>query len=370
MKCGILTISVGLMNYGNRLQNYALQEVLKKYAFDVKTIDYKPTYPEWSYDTIGKSYESKDTIKSWLMRKLLFLRNKKKTIDKKKAFQRFVDEKIAWTNDTYGIDSDYALLQSEFDFIVVGSDQVWNPYWEGTQEIYFLDFMPDDKKLTYAVSFGVGEIPDNQRDLYSERVKNFKHVLCREDKGVEIVNQLGNTNATQVLDPVFLQNKEEWEMIEEKPIIKNINNDYILVYFLGNISEEYRKIIKKYKKELNISIIFLDRRDEVISCFALPQQFLYLVRNAKLVCTDSFHGCAFSLVMNTPFVAFDRSLDNGTKQDMSSRMKSLFNLFDCNDRYYYNLSNVNITNMDFCRINKIIEEEKKKSIDCLTNQFG
>ena len=45
-RIGILTINYGLMNYGNRLQNYALQATLEKMGYDVKTVDYSPTYPE------------------------------------------------------------------------------------------------------------------------------------------------------------------------------------------------------------------------------------------------------------------------------------------------------------------------------------
>ncbi len=43
-RIGILTITNGLMNYGNRLQNYALQKTLAKLGYDAETVAYTPSY--------------------------------------------------------------------------------------------------------------------------------------------------------------------------------------------------------------------------------------------------------------------------------------------------------------------------------------
>lgn len=357
-KCGILTISVGIMNYGNRLQNYALQQVLLGMGYEVETVKYLPQYPQSSYDTVNTS-KSKTNYKSFFMRKLLYLRNRTAGREKYNKFDAFTKNRISWTNKEYFIDTDFSELKNRFDYIVCGSDQVWNPFWEGTQPIYFMQYMPYEKRIAYAASFGVSSIPDNMRKLYTQYLNNIKYISCREDAGVDIVSEMGNSNAIQVLDPVFLLNVEDWQKIEIKP--DNLNADkYILVYFLGDIEKKVEKQIDIYSKQ-GYKAIYLDRRDKLNSIFASPEEFLYLVRNCELLCTDSFHGCAFSIIFNKPFICFDRTLNNGAAQNMNSRMASLFRLFNCDERMCSNFRG-NPFDMDYAAINTKKEEEKKKSL--------
>lgn len=56
--------------------------------------------------------------------------------------------------------------------------------------------------------------------------------------------------------------------------------------------------------------------------FAGVEEFLGLIKNAKLVCTDSFHATVFSIILNTPFLVFMREqIASGV--DMNSRIESL-----------------------------------------------
>ena len=56
-----------------------------------------------------------------------------------------------------------------------------------------------------------------------------------------------------------------------------------------------------------------------------PDEFLYLVDRCDLVYTNSFHGCAFSILYHKPLKVFDRN-DNSGKQ-MTGRLSTLFDLF-------------------------------------------
>ena len=358
-KCGILTISVGIMNYGNRLQNYSLQQVLENYGYEVRTVNYKPKYPESSYATVPVNKLKK--YKTYALKAIFYLRNKVLYREKSIKFNHFTTEKIHWTDEIYSIDSDFRCLSKEFDNIVCGSDQVWNPYWEGTQPFYFMQFMPFEKRVAYAASLGVESIPDDMKASYTDYFKNIKYISCREDRGVEIVNELGGI-ATQVLDPVFLINVDAWKKIEKRP--EKLKTDkYVLAYFLGDIERKTQQYLDKLRNQ-GYSVIYLDRKDKLNSIFASPVEFLYLVNHCKLLCTDSFHGCAFSIIFNKPFVCFERSLNNGSAHSMNSRMTSLFNLFKCEERFASRLSTDPFA-MDYSTINKIIDKERKKSLEFL-----
>ena len=118
---------------------------------------------------------------------------------------------------------------------------------------------------------------------------------------------------------------------------KNIKNflqktkkpKYILNYFLGNLSPKRRKEIERVAKENNCEIInILDKNDPLY--VSGPSEFLYLEKNAFLICTDSFHSSVFAILYNRPFVVFDRE-EKGI-ENMGSRIDTLINKFKMNNR--------------------------------------
>lgn len=370
-KCGILTINVSLMNYGNRLQNYALQQALVKLGYDAVTVNYKPTYPAFSYEsskTVARDISRDKTREAinLIKRRALFVRNKLANKGKRQKYDLFIRRFIQWTQKEYGIDSDFSSLDREFDFLIAGSDQIWNPYWEGTQPIYFMQFVPESKRIAYAASFGVSSIPEKMENLYRDYLLKIPSISCRENVGCDLVQTFTGKRPIQVLDPVFLLEQKEWEKIEEKPKMIRTDKAYILVYFLGEISNENQKKIKQLQKETGYRVIYLDRKDKINSCFASPTEFLYLVHHSSVVCTDSFHGSAFSVIYNKPFICFQRSLNNGSAQNMSSRMTSLFDLLQCN-RYDSALNAWDMENMNYMDTNNVLEKEKERSLAYLFN---
>ena len=179
---------------------------------------------------------------------------------------------------------------------------------------------------------------------------------------MEIVKQLTGKDVSFVLDPTLLLDASKWRKIEKKPVRLRENSKYILVYMLGSCTKEYLKKIREYRKKFGYIVYFLDQNDKKNSIFASPEEFVYLVNHAALVCTDSFHGCVFSIIFNVPFVCFTRTLDNGEEQDMSSRFDSLFQTFGCQDRMVDLVSESNIIQMNYKKINEKVEAERQKSI--------
>lgn len=154
---------------------------------------------------------------------------------------------------------------------------------------------------------------------------------------------------------------EEWNKNLKKP--KQLNtNKYIVNYFLGDLSEERRKEIKRIAKENNCEIInLLDKNSPFYQ--SGPDEFLYLEKNAFLVCTDSFHSCVFAILFNRPFIVFDRE-DTKIKK-MNSRLETLLKKFQLEDRWYKGAIGKELLDVDYSKAYKILEEERKKGYDFL-----
>lgn len=100
-KAGIITL-FGEYNFGNRLQNYAVQEVLKKKGLDVQTIKYMP-----------KGTTAPNT-------------NHKQAEDRLKKFKSF-NQNINFAEEILYSDIETpSNFGEEYDYIVLGGDQIWN----------------------------------------------------------------------------------------------------------------------------------------------------------------------------------------------------------------------------------------------------
>lgn len=363
-RIGILTINVNLMNHGNRLQNYALQEILRKLGHNALTVDYTPVYPASSF-SYSASIQKKAgrffplrMLPGKAVRLIVRFVNRYAYRRKIESFNDFVRSKIKWTNEKYTLGSDFSALNQKFDYMIAGSDQIWNPYWEGTQPVYFMGFVPPEKRIAYAASFGVSEIPDDMCERYRAYMNQIPHISCREDTGCDIVENLTGRRPEHVLDPVFLLSKDEWSAMEKEPSRQYLTRKpYILAYFLGGISESTNERIKSFMNS-GYSVVYMDRRDRFDSIFASPEEFLFLVDHAEKILTDSFHGCVFSLIFNKPFMYFDREVSGGNR-DMSSRLSSLSRMIQCR------ISEEGITLRDYPAINQVLARERIKSMNFL-----
>lgn len=341
----ILTINDN-NNYGNRLQNYALQETLKKLNCDVKTI--------WQ---LNHSY-----IHKFLAKKKVFL-NKKSFKLRYKNFNKF--------NNDYLDVVDYKFpnlkkINNNFDKFVVGSDQVWNFNFNCFSDEYFLKFADYDKTISYAASFGIKEIPENFRKNYEEGLKSIKNISVREEDGKRIVKEIiGKDDVQVVLDPTLLLSREEWKKISKKPIFVNDNEKFALKCFLGEMPEQYRNDINNYIQENNIrlyDICDMDK-DEIYSIS--PNELLYMVENSECIFTNSFHISVFSVIFNKKFFVYDKKSKTDTA--MNSRIDTL--LKNCNIENNRNpiYECLNSWNVDYNDVEKRINKLKDSSIEFLKN---
>lgn len=331
-------------NYGNRLQNYALEKVLADMGNTVTSIvPYKPDFVKW-------------TIKKFIKADGDTLRNKYLKSRRLKEFLEFDNQYV----NTYAINSNnFDSIQVEnYDCFVSGSDQVWNPDWaDYTYEKTFLRFCRKEKRVAYAASFGVDSIPEKWIDKYKTGLSEFQYLSVRENRAVEIVEELIGKTCERVLDPTMLLDKDEWDRIAIVPP-QCMNKNYILTYFLGGRSDAVNKDILEYARKYDCHVInLLDLNDP--NYFVGPDKFVGLISKAKLVLTDSFHATVFSIIYERTFVVYNRK---GIGSKMGSRLSSLLDMCDLSGRKRELVDETNLFNCDFENAKKKIEREKIHSI--------
>lgn len=351
MTIGIVTI-IDNNNYGNRLQNYALQEVVKRLGYDVITF---------------KNEIFLNEKKRWIYRKIKYWGYKGTySLNKcrKENFQKF-NEKIHFSHKYLN-----PFFESEeCDYYIVGSDQVWNPNFGRLRDVDLLRFVKrNDKKISYAASFGISQLSNTLEESICDDLKSFKKISVREDTGKRIIKKITNRSDIEVvLDPTMLLERESWNSVEVQPYCK-MPAKYILTYFLGQQEENVKQELKQVAEKNDCEIINL--LDNESPFYALgPGEFLYLIKRAFLICTDSFHASVFSIIYDKPFVIFDRVQKNVVT--MNSRMETLISNLKLTGRVY-NGKYISEENLDhnYEMAYEIIKKERKKSITFLENALG
>lgn len=349
-RVGIITI-IDNNNYGNRLQNYAVQEILKKKNINVSTLKNLEDFnfkKKFFYKAFKHLYRS---IKCFFNK--IFYRANNEFDERKKCFEKF-NENIKFSKTFI---TAYSNINNKFDYFITGSDQVWNPCFFRLSDVDFLCFADPKKRIAFSASFGISEIPENLKDYCKKNLLKMKYISVREEKGKEIIQKLTERKDVEVLvDPTMLLTSKDWDNVTKKP--KQLKTDkYILNYFLGEISDKRKREIYRIAEENNCKVInILDKNSPFYQTG--PSEFLYLEKNAFLICTDSFHSCVFAILYNRPFIVFDREDKNIS---MNSRIETLLNKFELQDRKFNGKISKENLEWNYESTYKILEDEKVKA---------
>lgn len=331
MKIGILTLPLHT-NYGGILQAYALQTVLERMGHEVCVIEKKRKpfqLPLWKAPLVyGKRIIRNVTGHPFP----IFYEQK---INREKPIvQQHTDRFIHKYIKRRFVDDFSEIKETDFDVIVVGSDQVWRPkYFKDSIEHAYLDFTKDwnIKRIAYAASFGTDEweyTPEQTRRC-GELLKHFNGISVREDSGVDLCRTHFGVEAQQVLDPTMLLTKEDYIQLFENtdtPKSKGTLLNYILdetpekLALIDQIAQEKNLVPFRVNAPQDINLSINDRIAPSI------EQWLRGFYDAKFVVTDSFHACVFSILFNKPFIVV------GNIQRGMSRLISLLSLFNLNDK--------------------------------------
>ncbi len=360
MKRGSIITLTGNNNFGNRLQNYALQKYLEQFAVKCDTL--------WVEDKPKFIVIIKEFIKSTI---ILILSPFSKKF-KKKLIQRKRSNKIRKFTNKYIKNRSIPRkkldkIENDYDIFIFGSDQVWHPYAIEHNELVCGNYIKHTKKISYAASLAVDKLDGNIKQKLRNSLLSFNKITVREEKGKEILEEIiPEKQVDVVIDPTMLLAVSEWNKISKKP--KKLKDEkYIVTYFLGRLSSERREEIERIARENNCKVInILDKKSELYVID--PREFVYLEKNAFLICTDSFHSCVFAILFNRPFLVFDREDNN---ESMSSRMDTLLKTFKLEDRKFKGIITKDMLKFDYTQTNKILEKEKvrmKKTIkECIEN---
>ncbi|HAT4318350.1 polysaccharide pyruvyl transferase family protein [Clostridium perfringens] len=350
-------------NHGASIQAYALMKYLKNNGHEVEIIDYKPDYLDRQYKLLSIDNE---VWKKNFLKKFIYLTLKIPgriiSLKRKAEFDKFKKENLILTNKKYKSNEELKKDLPDADAYICGSDQIWNSiHMNGRDLAFYLDFVPDNKiKFSYAASFATDEIEDKYKPIVKRSIARLDGVGIREKSGVEIVKRLGFNNAVNVVDPVFLLKKEEWDKIATE----NFNEKYILVYDFDK-SDLIKKISIEIsrKKGLKIYTINSDKPKYADKHFNLsgPNTFISLVKNAEFIVSNSFHAIVFSIIYEKNIIIVNRN------EEINTRMRDLLNDLGLNNRLVdadYNIENL-IEDIDYSKSNEIIRNKINFSQDYL-----
>lgn len=287
----LIVTLVGYHNFGNSLQNYALSQVLRKIGFKVKTANY---------------FSLKHKFYNFLSLRLHLLSPKGENV----RLYNFSKHKIR---------NDY-IRDGSAQLIVVGSDQVWNPDYLNKNDLPLNTVDTTKKTISYAASIGKGSLSEREVSLFKKYLHFYSSISVREMSAKRLLSDKLGLDAKLVLDPTLLLDKASWNKVANSANSAILpNNKYVLSYVLGKNTDMSQAI--SYAKSRGYDYISFSDNEK--NTFGV-EEFLHLIRDAELVCTDSYHACIFSYLFNKPFIVYKR--DNN--EELYSRITSLFALFE------------------------------------------
>lgn len=355
-KIGIVTLYTN-NNIGNKLQNFAVQEILKKMGTEPKTLIGDLEKKDFVLSKKRVKLFLKDVLSS-LGIKSMGLKNYALDMKREKRFKIFSDECLI-LGEKINIYSFPLNIQDKYDYFVVGSDQVWHNWTETEEEMkyFFLQFAEKNKRICISPSFGMDTLKTKYKDMYQKGLQGFLKLSCREESGIVLIRDLIGKEAELLIDPTMMLTDEEWLTLAKRPKYF-LKKKFLLVYLLGNESEYYKNIIEKIAYENELQVINILDVAESMYYLTEPREFLYLVKHAQMICTDSFHGCVFSILFHTNFLCFERIGSNA--ENMGNRLETLLRKFNLENRFWKNISPDNLFSISFENADKVLTEEREK----------
>ncbi len=354
-------------NYGSNLQAIALSRVLKKKGYEV-------------------SFLERFSVKSYLLKHpvLLFAKIYNKIIRKKTkqfftpipyAISEKRQKRLSVFREQYFRSVSYIKADewekaiSQRTVFVAGSDILWNPA-RGYPEKEFLDFAYYAKlpRFSYASSVGAQKLPKKFYHAYRRYLGSMVEVGVREQSVADMLEAIIHRNVTKVVDPSLLLTADEWDQFSDKaelsvPVSKE---GFILCYFVMNDSR-YWEYVQKIRKATDKQIIVLPmhRLDEEqpydVILDGTPYEFIWLIKHADFICTDSFHVCAVSLIYEKDFYLLRR-----TRKAEDAKYDDFLNRYHLSGRVVTNENEfVEKTPTDYSFAEKQLEKDRAFSFDFL-----
>ena len=381
MNCGIVTLYHDNFNYGGLLQAFALQRVITSLGHRVELITFDNVSPSY-YQRRLKHFTLRQSVDAISRKVRSFASNKeiKRAIQKRKAAFRQFETRIP--HSVFVSSREFPTFATNYDVIIVGSDQVWNPAW--WNNILLLRDVDGSitKKVSYASSMGCSSLSSADASELKSALKDFSAVSMREPSAVRLVEEVTNgaSKAVVTLDPTLLLSRDEWlEAIPKRGSYRVPDNPFALLYLVDKyhrytnasirscISAGLQCVVISYSMEMASEI---DGAVYLYDC--TPQEWVHLVNEASVVVTDSFHGIAFSANFNKPFWCF-RKTETLNGSNLDDRQEALLSRFGLAYRIVDADSILDLDSrcdaIDFELCNRQLEIERIESIEFLKNNI-
>ncbi len=363
------------------------EDALKNHSInDKKPYDVGITGYWWSsnYGSVVTYYALYRLVEQMGLKPILLDRpEKEKHGDGLDVFSRIFMETHCRTTNSLGW-NELENYNSIADTFMIGSDQVWGPgAVKSYKYFFFLDFIKRaKKKIAYAASFGEhfnvsDEIMKNARKCISE----FDLISVREKSAVGICQEKFGRDATWVLDPAFLLDVSEYDKIAAASKREVEHENYLVTYILEP-SEEKKKIILEASRRLGLPMVNIlhgkahsfKKNHAVMN---LPdtvrdvgeEDWLYYIKHAKYMITDSHHGTVMAVVYNKQFICCSN------KPWGRTRFRSILGLLGLMDRWKVTLEDIEKERtfehaIDYSKVNAVLNSERKRCLRYLTEALG
>ena len=357
----ILTTVFSGFNYGSSLQAFAGKKIIQSLGYDCEIIKLK-SFVKGRDIRLNK-------LMTVFIRSVIF--SQKHVLDAyrasyKKVFVHGCEEMFNKFTDDYlePIELSWHSLKKMATGAIAcfsGSDQIWNSSALYVDPLYYLRFAPSYKRVAFAPSFGRDYIANYNKTKMAKWIGEYPYISIRENSGVSLIEEMTGKKVQHLVDPTLVIKSEQWEKF--LGIEKHKSHNYILAYFLDEPSDLARHQLLKLKNEMgcevvSIPYVFKNMEYSDASVAAGPKEFVSLIANARLVCTDSFHGTAFSLNMHTPFYTFEREYGAANKQ--SERILSILRMVNMMERYQPHDAEPPTDDIDFNYSDLVLDKERDK----------
>lgn len=359
-----------IANYGSFLQAYALKNLIEDIGCQVEFVDYRIEPP-----LLKNSVESQNRWIRGLKKIIQLLSGHAKLshkvaymIHKKKFYNHYIpilelEEK----------DKNYT---PKLDCLVIGSDEVFNCIQGNTNVGYSTELFGKnncaDRLISYAASFGNTTL--NKLDQYKKTqeigklLQSFDAISVRDNNSYNIIRSLlPEKNISFHLDPVLI-----YDFMNQTNLIPDIKIDekYLILYaYSGRITVEEAKWIREYAREKGMKVYAIGGihpyTDRFIDCS--PFSVLAYFQHCCEVITDTFHGTIFSVISQKPFTSLIRK-SIGDSYGNEEKLGDLLHRLNIERRGTVRVQQakkINEQAIDYEKINKVILEERKKTIEYL-----
>ncbi|MGZ3218121.1 polysaccharide pyruvyl transferase family protein [Paracoccus sp. T5] len=365
LQIGILTLPMN-RNYGGNLQAFALMQTLRNLGHRPVLLNRRHGAKEPSAAPEAEAALYSDRI----------------GLGKNVQNRLFVERHVTPISREFPSSAALAAQVDRYDLdaVIVGSDQVWRPkYARGILPDFFLEFLNGStrptRRISYAASFGSDrdEYGPTDKALAASLLKDFDAVSVREDSAVTLCRDMFGVEAEHVLDPTLLLSQDDYAaLLSEKQ--RQAPGGHLLTYVL-DATPDKQEVVSRLAAALGV-----EPRTASGQPFASAdplkakggdqtvERWLGSFRNAAFVVTDSFHGVAFSIIFNKPFLAY------GNAERGLARFQSLLGAVGLQHRIVTGAEEVDLQRLlapvDWRGVNRRVKALRTRSLRFLTKALA